>query len=332
MGYAGEMNRVWIPLFLLFLFGGVKPAAAEGWHFVVRGECQIRLEPPKSDGSVWARVTDSVTGSPVANLDVVVSHSGNVQTLQTDAKGQVAVTGGGFMRFRHPGSELYAPCGAFSYVPDLAPSPVRFAWHVLLLAISVVFIGIALFPYAKSRWRRFLNPPRPETSEEAQEVELLPASRTFVPWRKPGMDGQVLDFSSSLPLGGVEITADLKEGQVHLVSDENGRFHLPSGTTRVSLRDEDRHPVSVPVVPRGQLVVRLMTRPVRALWLLRQICKKHDPERAARLTPRQAINARIPPEEVIERLEKLAYAGETPAPEELARLEERLLDTEPRDS
>jgi hypothetical protein len=46
--------------------------------------------------------------------------------------------------------------------------------------------------------------------------------------------------------------------------------------------------------------------------------------RAARLSPRDALLARIPPPEVISRLELLAYGGVSPEPSELEQLEKEL--------
>jgi hypothetical protein len=74
----------------------------------------------------------------------------------------------------------------------------------------------------------------------------------------------------------------------------------------------------------------MMSLPVRALWLLRQICRRYDRQRFSKLSPRQALSARIPPPEVIERLERLAYAGESPKPGEIEALEASLV-TEPED-
>jgi len=200
----------------------------------------------------------------------------------------------------------------------------RFSWRWLGLAAGLGLILIALFPVARTRWRRLGKAKKEEPPLEAPEVEFNPpASRTFVPWRKAGFHGQVQVWESGLPLAGVEIRFLEHSEPKKTETDADGRFFLPSSAVEIRLEREGYHPVNVPR-PRGQILIRMMSLPVRALWLLRQICRNYDRQRYAKLSPRQALSARIPPPEVIGRLERLAYAGEKPEDGEIERMEAAL--------
>jgi len=289
---------------------------AEGWEFTVRGAC--RFEPAR-DGAV---IVDAADGRPLAGLVVEVGEG--ARTLTSDARGQVSLSGRGWIVLRHRGSELHHPCWALLPSPAGSTAAGRFSWRWMGPVAGLVLILVALLPMARAGWRRRGKKREVPPPEEAPELEFAPpASRTFVPWRRPGFHGQVQVWESGLPLAGV-VVSWLEHGAAgRAETDDDGRFFLPAAAVEVRFEKAGFHVVSLGR-PRGQILVRLMSLPVRALWLLRQVCRRYDRERYAKLSPRQALAARIPPPERIERLEKLAYAGEAPAPGELEALEREL--------
>jgi len=291
---------------------------AEGWEFTVKGECRLTV-----DGGDLI-LTDAANRFPLPSREVVVRHGDQERRLKTDAVGRAALTGSGFFTLVHPGSEFHEPCWALLQVPAARSRRDGFSWRWLGPIAGLSFILIALAPMVRARLRRRRKAKQPEAPEEAPEVEFVPSvSRTFVPWRKAGFHGQVQGWESGVPLVGVEISYTEHGNPGRTGTDEQGRFFLPAAAVDARFEKEGFHPVIVPRL-RGQILVRLMSLPVRALWLLRQICRKHDHQRYAKLSPRQALSARIPPPEVIARLERLAYAGEAPEPGEIERMEAQL--------
>jgi hypothetical protein len=304
-------------MWLLILFSSLLPGA-EGWEFTVRGTCRFEPVP----GGVV--LVDAANGRPLPGLEVELHFPSGKRGEKTDRAGRVPVSGGGWALVVHPGSGFHHPCRRFVVAPPLASRAGGFPWRYLGPMVGLALILAALWPVARARWRRREKIRQPVIPEEAPEVEFSPAaSRTFVPWRRPGFHGHVLVWESGRPLPGVRVGFVEHGVEGDTATDEEGRFFLPAAACDVRFEKEGYHVVLV-ARPRGQVLVRLMSLPVRALWLLRQICRRHDRERYAKLSPRQALSRRIPPPEVIERLERLAYAGEAPEPGELERLERDL--------
>jgi len=290
----------------------------QGWEFTVKGQCRILLE---KDGVI---LQDAANRQPLPSREVEIRRGDVLRSVKTDASGRVPVAGFGLLSLVHPGSEFHQPCWTLVQVPVPRSRLGRLSWKWLGPTAGLAFILIALFPVLRAGWRRREKARKPVAPEEAPEVEFTPsATRTFVPWRKAGFHGQVQVWESGLPLSGVEIAYSEHGNPGRAVADEDGRFFLPANAVDARFEKPGFHPVFVPRL-RGQILVRLMSLPVRALWLLRQICRKYDHQRYAKLSPRQALTARIPPPEVIERLEKLAYAGGSPEPGEIERMEASL--------
>jgi hypothetical protein len=304
---------MWWLILTCFLLPG-----AEGWEFTVRGTCRFEPVP----GGVV--LVDAANGRPLSGLEVEARSWSRERREKTDGAGRVSLSGGGFTLVVHPGSDFHHPCRRFVVTPHRGSGSGAFPWRWLGPIAGLVLILVALLPMARTRLRRREKVRRPAPPEEAPEVEFTPAaSRTFVPWRRPGIHGQVQVWESGRPLPGV-VVRWLEHGAAgETATDEEGRFFLPAPAVDVRFEKAGFHVVTV-ARPRGQVLVRLMSLPVRALWLLRQICREYDRERYAKLSPRQALSQRIPPPEVIERLEKLAYAGQAPEPGELERLEREL--------
>jgi len=291
---------------------------AQGWEFTVKGQCRIHRV---QDGIF---LVDAANQRPVAAGEVEIREGDRLWRVKTDTKGRIPVNGPGLLGLTHPGSELYEPCAAVTLIPVAGERLNQFTWKWLGLVAGLGLILIALFPVVRTRWRRFGKAKKEEPPGEAPEVEFNPpASRTFVPWRKAGFHGQVQVWESGLPLAGVEISYLEHSAPGKTETDGDGRFFLPSSAVEIRFARDGYHTVGVPR-PRGQILVRMMSLPVRALWLLRQICRNYDRQRYAKLSPRQALSARIPPPEVIGRLERLAYAGEMPEPGEIERMEAAL--------
>ncbi len=307
----------------IFAFSCFFSAPDGGVEFVVRSTCRIQA----ARGAL--EVLDEASRTPAAGLSLEAFCLHGKETLPpTDEQGETRMPQG-FCLLAHRGSELYDPCLAWTHAPRQGEAgfPLRVLWGILL-ALAGTFLAILA-------WRRRFRRPKlekppvmpDEEAPEPEEIEIRPERRTFIPWRRPALHGQVLVWESSLPLPGVRVIFTVRGQRQETSTDADGTFQVPPDAVDLRFEKEGFHPVDVSR-PSGRVVVRLMSLPVRALWLLRQICRRHDPARAARLSPRQALDARIPPPDVIARLEQLAYGGVAPANGELERME-RDLDMPP---
>lgn len=289
----------------------------DGVEFVVRSTCHMKVEK----GTF--QVFDASSQTPISTFPVEARCLHATVALRTDTMGRHPKPEG--MCFLiHPGSEFYDPCFAWTYIPRNQSNPNMpsfWVWLVMIAAGVLVFLSGRRFSRPQPQTSRSVMPD--EKPPEPLEIEISPEKRTFLPWRKPAFQGQVFVWESSLPLSTVRITFTLQGVQNEIVSDENGMFVVPTNAINLVFEKKGFHPVNVPQ-PTGRLVVRMMSLPVRALWLLRHICQRHDPKRAARLSPRDALAACIPPPDVIARLEILAYGGISPEPGELENLEQKL--------
>ena len=297
-------------------------AASEGWEFTVRGTC--RLE--RRDRVV--SVLDAVSREPVAGLELEIwIHGVRKKVVVTNASGEVQIREDGLVGIRHPGSALYVPCKMVAWFAA-RKRPRRLPLQALLCVVAFVFLLIAAYPAGRAAIKRMEKKRMPPVPEEAPEVEFSPSSsRSFIPWKKAGYHGQVQVWESGLPLADVMISYEIDGLSASVFTDAEGRFHLPAQTRFARFEKPGFQTVQVPQM-RGAVVVRLMSLPVRALWLLRQICRRHDPKRYAKLSPRQALAERIPPPEWIQRLELLAYGGVVPENGEIEKLEHMLENPE----
>jgi len=302
---------------LLLVLFCMQSVPDEGVTFVVRSGCLIE----KDQNGLKFLDSSSRTLLRGFPLEARCLHAD--VSLQTDNSGRIKKPAG-FCLVMHRGSELYDPCFTWTHAPLVSPEKggMRPFLAVFSALCALVLIAIPLRRFRRPRQGKAAVMPD-EAAPEPAEVETSPQGQTFIPWRRPALQGRVLVWESARPLSGVKVLCVSHGKPAETASDENGDFSLPPDAVNIVLEKEGFHPVAVPRAS-GKLVVRMMSLPVRALWLLRQICRRHDPGRAARLSPRDAQKAGIPPPEVISRLEILAYGGVLPEPGELERLEKDL--------
>lgn len=303
-------------MLFIFIFLLATPNS-HGVEFVVRSTCHIKVE--KNTFQVF----DASSQTPLFTFPVEARCLHTTVVLRTDTMGQHP-NPEGMCFLLHPGSEFYDPCFAWTYVPRNQSNPNMpsfWVWLFVIAAGVLVFLSGRRFSRPQPQTSRSVMPD--ENPPEPLEIEISPEKRTFLPWRKPALQGQVVVWESSLPLPRVRITFTVQGVQNEIVSDENGMFVVPANAVHLVCEKEGFHTVTVSQ-PTGRLVVRMMSLPVRALWLLRHICQRHDPKRAAQLSPRDALAACIPPPDVIARLEILAYGGLSPEPGELDKLAKEL--------
>jgi hypothetical protein len=321
-----------IVLFYLLLFSEpvLEKKEIKSYDIVIKGDCTFI----KKDKII---LVDKILKIPLKEMEVTLVQDSNSYEVKTDKEGVINYYKPGIFRFYFNGSEFYESCEYTETFPIIVKSQKKngtnyFKWFVYLGFIVLLFS-------LKSKLLWILNKIKIRVKADSKKLKSkfddnfvrIQSNRFNIKslFSNRIWDGKVFKWRTKIPLKNVSIKFENRKGKIETFSNQRGEFRFigSQGLMKVSL---DGYKINEKYVTGngGQLKVQLIPLKDWVLILLKKICEKQNKIMSGIITPREAIDKNIPPSDVIERLEILAYSNEIPSEEELDLIKKIIGETE----
>ncbi|MBU1221402.1 hypothetical protein KKF34_15340 [Myxococcota bacterium] len=284
----------------------------------IRGTCFFRLDPKPA-------LMDKFDSAPISGKEITLVSSGKKIKVKTRKDGTFLIELRGNISASLEDDLVYEKCSVKLYIkPVTARKKWKVPWRtVLLLVVSLILLIAVIL-------RRFRMYRRKVIKDVSGDNELIRLESSGFSVRdlfgQPRWRGNITNYRSLNALSNVIIKlTDSNGSETTISSDSQGNFAFSGHYRKAVFQLEGFKTATHALKNGGFLKVQLMSLREYALDLLMQLIKKHLPEKAPFLTPREALKAAIPPPEVINRIEELAYRDEIIDENEIIKIWENII-------
>jgi hypothetical protein len=288
-------------------------------EITIKGKCDFTKTSPFS-------LFEKGTKKSLSNVKVLLRQGKKNTILVTDKDGGVKLPGYGKWELIFQGDELHYPCRVLRVRDKTGPSTI-FNSNILIWMFLLLGIGFILWVF-RFKVLSLVKKKRVEKKED------LLNSDSFIQ-KSSGRFGintifgskkwivTVVDWKGTSRLKDVKIKYKIANRTQVGTTDKHGKFISPAGGFD-SLFSLSGYRSQLVQMGRsgGEMTVKMVRLREWSLFLLKEIFHRYDPALASRLTPREGLLLKIPPPDVISRLEILAYGDENPTEKELNTLRE----------